>query len=56
MSQPLKTSPAELDIDFIFWLSPLICVNKQAYVGKVRFTEPMHCTASLKTSEIVPRS
>jgi hypothetical protein len=49
MSPPLKTLPAELDIDFIFWLSPLICVNKQAYVGKVHLTEPVHCTDSFKT-------
>jgi hypothetical protein len=48
MSQPLKTSPAELDIGFLLCLSPLICVNKQAHVGKIHFAEPVYCTDSLK--------
>jgi hypothetical protein len=35
----------------IFRVSPLICVNKQAYVGKVHCIEPVCGTDCLKTSE-----
>jgi len=51
MSQPWNHHLPCRTSTLFFWLSPLICVNKPANVGKAHCTEPVFGTGCLETSQ-----